>query len=98
MIDKNFNYYQIKRPFCKAQYHQCIPNPEKQGELITVQLIMPNIKQADPNHTLSEIEEPTKHYINFRVNGDDVDDRGLSRKLGGTLGRIVTETKEYENS
>ena len=30
--------YQIKRPFLKAQFQQCIPNPELKDELISVQL------------------------------------------------------------
>ena len=25
-----------KKPFEKAEFHQCIPNPERPGELITV--------------------------------------------------------------
>ena len=26
----------IKRPYETAQYHQCIPNPKREGEFITV--------------------------------------------------------------
>ena len=28
-----------KKPYVKAEFHQCIPNPERLGELITVQLV-----------------------------------------------------------
>ena len=28
-----------KTPFEKAEFHQCIPNPEKPGEMITIQLV-----------------------------------------------------------
>ena len=42
LVSKNFDYYQIRRPFVKAQYHQCLPNPAKLGELVTVQLVNPN--------------------------------------------------------
>ena len=28
-----------KTPFEKAEFHQCIPNPEKPGEMISIQLV-----------------------------------------------------------
>ena len=34
--DKNFSK---EHKFEKAQYHQCLPNPAKEGEVITVQLV-----------------------------------------------------------
>jgi hypothetical protein len=39
LLERDAKEYQIKRPFMRAQYHQCVPNPQKHGELITVQLV-----------------------------------------------------------
>jgi hypothetical protein len=36
LLDKDKDY-QIKKPFMNAQYLQCVPNPKKEGEIITVQ-------------------------------------------------------------
>ena len=36
MIDKNCEKFQTSRPFDKAQYHQCMPNPVNETEMITV--------------------------------------------------------------
>ena len=39
MVDKNYEEYTTKRRFMKAQYHQCMPNPMHDEEMITVQLV-----------------------------------------------------------
>ena len=36
MIDADCDQYMTKRTFEKAQYHQCIPNPAKRHEMVTV--------------------------------------------------------------
>ena len=48
-----------KFKFERAQYHQCIPNPAKEKEFITVQLVSPNLKEADfdKNESINEIAE-----------------------------------------
>ena len=43
----------------KAQFHQCIPNPAIEGEMVTVQLCsMWNLGFADPNDSIKEMKEP----------------------------------------
>ena len=39
LIEKNKKDTWNKKPFEKAQFNQCIPNPDKPGEYITVQLL-----------------------------------------------------------
>ena len=39
LIQNDKSQFESKRPFMKAQYHQCIPNPKKEGEMISVQLL-----------------------------------------------------------
>ena len=70
MINNEFDYFKIERPFTKAQFHQCIPNPKRKGELITVQLVTMNIKQAPVNKSLDQMKDPTKLYVNYRLDGD----------------------------
>ena len=55
MIKHDRAQYVTKRLLDKAQYHQCIPNPEKPGELITVQLFTPKLKQADPKDSIKDM-------------------------------------------
>ena len=39
LINQHEHTYQKKIPFERGQYHQCIPNPRKKNQLITVQLV-----------------------------------------------------------
>ena len=45
-----------KFKFERAQYHQCIPNPAKEKEFITVQLVSPNLREAEMSKSISELE------------------------------------------
>ena len=36
LVKNDSEDFVIKRPFETAQYHQCIPNPKREGEYITV--------------------------------------------------------------
>ena len=41
----------------KAQYNQCIPNPKKEGEMISVQLLsMWALGFAEPGETVEEMK------------------------------------------
>ena len=49
------------RPFMRAQYHQCLPNPKKPGELVTVQLFsMWALDYADPKDSLEDMKKKVK--------------------------------------
>ena len=52
LIKNDQDRYQTTRFFEKSQFHQCIPNPKKPSELITVQLFTPSLKEAEPNDSL----------------------------------------------
>ena len=55
LIKLNEEEFMRKYKFDKAQYHQCIPNPEKENEFITVQIGRPNMRLADSTVPLSDI-------------------------------------------
>ena len=43
----------------KAQFHQCIPNPKKPGEMVSVQICsMWALGYADPDLSLNEMQDP----------------------------------------
>ena len=44
-----------KIKFDKAQYNQCVINPDKENEFITVQIGRPNIRLADSEVPLGDI-------------------------------------------
>ena len=44
LINQHEQTYQKKIPFERGQYHQCIPNPRKKNQLITVQLVKQVLK------------------------------------------------------
>ena len=39
LIQQQEERYQKKFAFERGQYHQCIPNPQKETQMITVQLV-----------------------------------------------------------
>ena len=57
LIRNNATEFSRKYKFDKSQYHQCIPNPEKENEFITVQIGRPNMRLADPNMTLNDVSK-----------------------------------------
>ena len=57
LIQNDKDRYQTTRLFDKAQFHQCIPNPKKAGELITVQLFTPNLKETEPRDSLEDMKQ-----------------------------------------
>ena len=46
LLENYENNYMKKFPFEKGQYHQCIPNPYRQNEYITVMLVDRSLKYA----------------------------------------------------
>ena len=52
-------------------YHQCVPNPVKHGELITVQLFTPKLDHANPDHSLDEMVkqgiDPNTLYAHYNT-------------------------------
>ena len=48
LIEQEELTYHKKLPFEYGQYHQCIPNPRKEGQLITVQLVDRVLKAVPP--------------------------------------------------
>ena len=54
LYDKKFTR---KFKFERAQYHQCIPNPAKEKEFITVQLVTPNLKEVDTFESINDLDD-----------------------------------------
>ena len=54
-----------KNPFEKAEFHQCIPNPERPGELITVQLVVQQLEEIDPDESLKFVKNPSQMYQKY---------------------------------
>ena len=44
-----------------------MPNPLKDGEMITVQLVTPELTEADPDQSLRQMETPMDKYSSYSV-------------------------------
>ena len=83
LTKKYSELYEKMMPFEKSQFHQCIPNPdpEKQGELITVQLVKKvlhewteeattrNVSQQYQNFTIEPVHEDHLNWDNDALTG-----------------------------
>ena len=58
LIEKNKQDTWNKKPFEKAQFNQCIPNPDKPGEYITVQLLTLQLMELGVEDNLKSIDDP----------------------------------------
>ena len=47
LIKYDTDEFMLKRPFERAQFNQCIPNPILDGEYITVQFVKIQLSEAD---------------------------------------------------
>ena len=67
LIEKNKQDTWNQKPFEKAQFNQCIPNPDKPGEYITVQLISLQLKELEMEEMLCNVENPDYTYQKYKV-------------------------------
>ena len=69
IIDELITNYKTEtwneQPYQKAEFHQCIPNPEKPGELITVQLMTRQLEEMNSTDSLRDVDEPSKKYQKY---------------------------------
>ena len=101
VIDELLKYdqetYQIKRPFLRAQYHQCVPNPQVEGELISVQICsLWDLGFAEPGLSVSEMDQPSHFiapYTSEKIH--DRDHRQLQTRIA--LSEEKADTREADN-
>jgi len=67
--------YQKKFAFEKGQYHQCIHNPKKEGQMITVQQVEKVLEGWSLNK--SDLDEPDK----FREANKEAEQSGVFKDI-----------------
>ena len=106
IVDELLKYeqetYQIKRPFLKAQYHQCIPNPKISGELVSVQICsMWSLGFIEPELPLSQMDKPSHliaPYTSQKIQKDDHMKLQSQITLSEDKERLDIREKDNENT
>ena len=98
-MDFEMKNYQKKFPFERSKYHQCIPNPAKENEFITVQIVnrqMDSVNAPDGEESKKAKSLQYQRY-NLKAPEDDDDEDWEEEESSGSEGQQdKTATEEAE--
>ena len=74
----------------KAQFHQCIPNPQRAGEMISVQICsMWALGYADPEYPLEDMSDPQSLILPYTLGEASEGSNGLDSQLGNYFNKKI---------